>query len=206
MASGWFTEILKGYTFSQMKIFHAYLSLIRRRTSLSKRTGEPASPTSVSRPFNSHRCWGIPQLTLIPLSAARASQTSLISNDTLMSFTSGGTLQWMSPELLDPELFGQSKATDQQDSPIAMLSGWSSTKYVFAGVHLLLRVLTDDTLGLMRTPPLRRYPVISSNRHVRSQGEFDRRNLRGRSAWGSVTSCGGPLNYAGWKIGTRGQA
>jgi serine/threonine protein kinase len=39
-----------------------------------------------------------------------ASRTSLISNDTLMSFTSGGTRRWMSPELLDPELFGIPKS------------------------------------------------------------------------------------------------
>ena len=38
--------------------------------------------------------------------SARASQASLISNDTLMSFTGGGTYRWMSPELLDPERFG----------------------------------------------------------------------------------------------------
>jgi serine/threonine protein kinase len=38
--------------------------------------------------------------------AAGDSQESLISNDSLMSFTSGGTYRWMSPELLDPELFG----------------------------------------------------------------------------------------------------
>jgi len=37
---------------------------------------------------------------------AAASQASLISNDTLMSFTGGGTRRWMSPELLDPERFG----------------------------------------------------------------------------------------------------
>jgi len=30
---------------------------------------------------------------------------SLISNDTLMSFTGGRTSRWMSPELLDPERF-----------------------------------------------------------------------------------------------------
>jgi len=39
--------------------------------------------------------------------AARAtagiSRASLISDDTLMSFTRGGTRRWMSPELLDPE-------------------------------------------------------------------------------------------------------
>jgi serine/threonine protein kinase len=38
--------------------------------------------------------------------AAGDSQESLISNDSLMSFTAGGTYRWMSPELLDPELFG----------------------------------------------------------------------------------------------------
>jgi len=38
--------------------------------------------------------------------AAEVSRASLISNDTLMSFTGGGTRRWMSPELLDPERFG----------------------------------------------------------------------------------------------------
>jgi serine/threonine protein kinase len=38
--------------------------------------------------------------------AARASKASLISNESLMPFTSGGTRRWMSPELLDPEMFG----------------------------------------------------------------------------------------------------
>ena len=35
-----------------------------------------------------------------------ASFSSFLSDDTLMSFTSGGTVRWMSPELLDPERFG----------------------------------------------------------------------------------------------------
>jgi serine/threonine protein kinase len=38
--------------------------------------------------------------------AAGNSRASLFSNDTLMSFTPGGTRRWMSPELLDPEMFG----------------------------------------------------------------------------------------------------
>ena len=38
--------------------------------------------------------------------SASASKASLISNDTIMTFTAGGTRQWMSPELLDPERFG----------------------------------------------------------------------------------------------------
>jgi serine/threonine protein kinase len=54
---------------------------------------------------------GVSQVSLIPNGplmsfAPGASRTSLISNDTLMSFTAGGTRRWMSPELLDPELFG----------------------------------------------------------------------------------------------------
>jgi serine/threonine protein kinase len=58
-----------------------------------------------------HTAAGASQVSLIsddPLMSFTpgASRTSLISNDTLMSFTAGGTHRWMSPELLDPELFG----------------------------------------------------------------------------------------------------
>jgi serine/threonine protein kinase len=58
-----------------------------------------------------HTAAGASQVSLIsddPLMSFTpgASRTSLISNDTLMSFTTGGTHRWMSPELLDPELFG----------------------------------------------------------------------------------------------------
>ena len=47
--------------------------------------------------------------------AARASvRISVISNDTLMSFTGGGTCRWMSPELLDPERFGIPESEDDR--------------------------------------------------------------------------------------------
>ena len=46
--------------------------------------------------------------------AARTSLVSLISNDTLMSFTGGGTRRWMSPELLDPERFGMPESEDNR--------------------------------------------------------------------------------------------
>ena len=46
--------------------------------------------------------------------AAGASRASLISNDTLMSFTAGGTYRWMSPELLDPERFEMPKSEDNR--------------------------------------------------------------------------------------------
>jgi len=51
--------------------------------------------------------FGLSTITGIATRAtAGASQASLISNDTLMSFTGGGTRRWMSPELLYPERFG----------------------------------------------------------------------------------------------------
>jgi len=46
--------------------------------------------------------------------SAWASRTSLISIDTLMSFTGGGTRRWMSPELLDPERFGMPELEDNR--------------------------------------------------------------------------------------------
>jgi len=45
---------------------------------------------------------------------AGASRVSLISNDTLVSFTGGGTRRWMSPELLDPERFGIPESEDNK--------------------------------------------------------------------------------------------
>ena len=50
--------------------------------------------------------FGLSTITGVATQAAGASQESVISNDTLMSFTGGGTRRWMSPELLDPERFG----------------------------------------------------------------------------------------------------
>ena len=44
----------------------------------------------------------------------RASWISSLSNDTLMSFTAGGTYRWMSPELLDPERFGMPQSEDNR--------------------------------------------------------------------------------------------
>ena len=43
---------------------------------------------------------------IVTRAAAQGSQVSLISNDSVMSFTAGGTYRWMSPELLYPEGFG----------------------------------------------------------------------------------------------------
>ena len=65
--------------------------------------------------------FGFVTVTGVPTSeAARASMESLASIDSLMSFTSGGTYRWISPELLDPESFGEpqsegSRPTNQSD-------------------------------------------------------------------------------------------
>jgi len=50
--------------------------------------------------------FGLSTITGVGTRTARASLESLISSDTLMSFTGGGTRRWMSPELLHPERFG----------------------------------------------------------------------------------------------------
>jgi serine/threonine protein kinase len=49
--------------------------------------------------------------------AANASLVSVASKASLMSFTTGGTTRWMSPELLDPDRFGlpDDRPTKQSD-------------------------------------------------------------------------------------------
>ena len=59
--------------------------------------------------------FGLTTITgVISRAAAGTSKTSLISTDTLMSFTAGGTYRWMSPELLHPERFGISESEDNR--------------------------------------------------------------------------------------------
>jgi len=76
--------------------------------------------------INEHRraCiadFGLTTITgIVTYVSAATSKMSLISNDTLMSFTEGGTYRWMSPELLDPERFGmpvseENRPTKQSD-------------------------------------------------------------------------------------------
>jgi len=61
--------------------------------------------------------FGLSTITGVPTHAtAGFSQASLISNDTLMSFTGGGTRRWMSPELLDPERFGMPESEGNRPS------------------------------------------------------------------------------------------
>jgi len=59
--------------------------------------------------------FGLSTITgIVTYASAATSRVSLISNDTLMSFTEGGTYRWMSPELLDPQRFGMPAAEDNR--------------------------------------------------------------------------------------------
>ena len=61
--------------------------------------------------------FGLTTITgVVTRATAGDSKVSLISNDTLMSFTAGGTCRWMSPELLDPERFGMPESEDNRPS------------------------------------------------------------------------------------------
>ena len=96
---------------------------------------------------------------VVTRAAAGASWTSLISNDTLMSFTAGGTHRWMSPELLDPERFGVPKSEDNRPTKqsdcyaLGMVIYEVSIRFnKFAVVNGQL--VTPEILGLVRTPPV----------------------------------------------------
>jgi hypothetical protein len=96
MASGWFTETLKEYAFSSNYVFpRLHLTHLKANILINK---------------DRRACladFGLSTITGVPTRAAPgASRASLISNETLMSFIAGGTRRWMSPELLDPEMFG----------------------------------------------------------------------------------------------------
>jgi len=130
-------------------------------------TFTPRSPTKVNILVNKDRraCiadFGLSTITGISNhTAAGVSRASLISNDTLMSFTGGGTRRWMSPELLDPERFGMpesegNRPTRQSDcyalGMVIYEVGARASKFVVVDRLLI-------NLGLVRTPSLPRVPV-----------------------------------------------
>ena len=96
---------------------------------------------------------------------AWASQVSLVSNDTLMSFTGGGTRRWTSPELLDPERFGISESEDNR--PTRQSDCYALGMVIYeVGVQasgFLLRRTNQCAIGIVRAPPLSRDPVGHSS-------------------------------------------
>ena len=81
------------------------------------RTSHTSTKANILINRNRQACiadFGLSTITGVAAVPAKASRASLISNDTLMSFTGGGTRRWMSPELLDPERFGMPESEDNR--------------------------------------------------------------------------------------------
>ena len=96
MASGWFTETLKAYASSSNDVFPR-LHLAHSKANILINKDRRACLAD----------FGLSTITGVSTRGAPgASRASLISNETLMSFIAGGTRRWMSPELLNPEMFG----------------------------------------------------------------------------------------------------
>jgi len=136
-----------------------------------------------------------------------ASHSSIPQNASLMSFTSGGTTRWMSPELLDPERFGVPESegdrpTRQSDcyalGMVIYEVGSSTDRSVGTGIQLTPRCCADTS------------HTTTSQRTPWSWGQswrgFDRGNRRTRNALGSPKSCGKLSGSAGWKIAVHVQA
>ncbi|KAF9790526.1 kinase-like domain-containing protein [Thelephora terrestris] len=80
--------------------------------------------------------------------AARSSQLSLSTIDSLMSFTPGGTFRWMSPELLDPERF-LIPQSDESDRPTTQSDCYAFGMVIYevlCGHHPYLEIVSDILL------------------------------------------------------------
>ena len=116
---------------------------------------------------------------------AGASRASLISSDTLMSFTGGGTRRWMSPELLDPERFEIPESEDNRPTRQSDCYALGMVIYEVSGCASRFAVVefTGDNSGTMRTPPLPRVPVGYPSRPRDYGGGPTDGTGGGRTAW-----------------------
>jgi len=97
--------------------------------------------------------------------AAGPPRSSLISDDTLMSFTGGGTHRWMSPELLHPERFGMLESENNRPTRQSDCYALGMVIYEVGDQPIrFCRRLTCDTLGFVRVPPIPGDPVGHSGR------------------------------------------
>ncbi|KAF9649111.1 kinase-like protein [Thelephora ganbajun] len=89
--------------------------------------------------------FGLTTITgVVTHAAARSSQASLISNESLMSFTAGGTYRWMSPELLDPERFGIPQSEDNRPTRQSDCYALGMVIYeVLCGHHPYVEIQSD---------------------------------------------------------------
>ncbi|KAF9649119.1 hypothetical protein BDM02DRAFT_3186537 [Thelephora ganbajun] len=89
--------------------------------------------------------FGLTAITgVVTHAAARSSQASLTSNESLMSFTGGGTYRWMSSELLDPERFGIPQSEDNRPTRQSDCYALGMVIYeVLCGHHPYVEIQSD---------------------------------------------------------------
>lgn len=76
-----------------------------------------------------------------------SSPVSTFSEDTLMSFTGGGTRRWMSPELLDPEQFGIPQSEGDRPTRQSDCYALGMVIYeVLCGHHPFIELTQDNSL------------------------------------------------------------
>ena len=132
--------------------------------------------------------------------AAGVSQASLISNDTLMSFTGGGTYRWMSPELLDPERFRMPES--EGDRPTRQSDCYALGMVIYeVGAHASEFIVVNSLLMSKHRSCAGTTPTSRSGRtlwpSMRLRRGSDQKNRRRRKNSGSTTNCGTSLGYAG---------
>jgi len=132
--------------------------------------------------------------------AAGVSQASLISNDTLMSFTGGGTRRWMSPELLDPERFGMPES--EGNRPTRQSDCYALGMVIYeVGAHTSEFIVVNSLLISRPRSCAGTTPTARSRRifwpSMRLRRGSDQRNRRRRKNSDSTTNCGTLLSNAG---------
>ena len=104
--------------------------------------------------------FGLSTVTGVQTLAANGSLVSVLSNDSVMSFTHGGSIRWMSPELIDPEQFGV-KGNRPTKTSDCFAFGMVIYEVGATVGDLMLLVLKMRT-GIMRPCPILQYGETSN--------------------------------------------
>ena len=112
-----------------------------------------------------------------------ATLSSFLSNDTLMSFTPGGTTRWMSPELLDPERFGVPESESDRQTRQSDCYALGMVIYeVGSSVDKAVDRFNRDT-GIMRTQPIPRHYAGRSGHGGSRRGGSTEETRECRTPW-----------------------
>ena len=133
-----------------------------------------------------------------------SSPVSTFSEDTLMSFTCGGTRRWMSPELLAPEQFGIPQL--EGDRPTRQSDCYALGMAIYEVSVTCPMLMNSLLLTADRHCPRSCVDTIHSLsfktilRLLRSSTASDRKNLWGQRVLDSTMNYGRWLNGAGGRI------